>query len=174
MATKVKKLQTVQQTNNGVFTLDDGTREITLVNPYGKVICKLHIRTGDVAIYDRYKALMKDFDAIVQPLSEMDITKDGDAVFEENWARLKKVENDLKQRINELFDMDEADELFASRSPFSSVNGHFFVENVLTVLGQVIASAIEDEAKMSAERVKKHLEDIEDVNANAGATADNA
>lgn len=173
MATKVKKLQTVSA-NNNVFTLDDGTKEVTLVNPYGKVICKLHIRTGDMTIYDRYKALMKDFDTIVQPLSEMDITKDGEAVFDENWEKLKRVESNLKQRINELFDMDEADELFATRSPFSSVGGHFFVENVLNVLGKVIASAIEEEAKLSAERVKKHLEDIEDVNVDAGATAENA
>ena len=52
MANKTK----LPQTNQNVFTLDDGTKEITLVNPYGKVICKLHIRPGDVSIYDRYKA----------------------------------------------------------------------------------------------------------------------
>ena len=38
MANKTKLPQT--NTNQNVFTLDDGTKEITLVNPYGKVICK--------------------------------------------------------------------------------------------------------------------------------------
>lgn len=71
MANKTKLPQT--NTNQNVFTLDDGTKEITLVNPYGKVICKLHIRPGDVSIYDRYKALMDDFDSIIKLLSDMDI-----------------------------------------------------------------------------------------------------
>ena len=39
MANKTKLPQT--NTNQNVFTLDDGTKEITLVNPYGKIICKL-------------------------------------------------------------------------------------------------------------------------------------
>lgn len=34
MANKTKLPQT--NTNQNVFTLDDGTKEITLVNPYGK------------------------------------------------------------------------------------------------------------------------------------------
>ena len=69
--------------------------------------------------------------------------------------------------------MDDADALFATRHPFSSVNGVFYVENVLTVLGQVIAQAIETETKLSQERIKKYLADLEkDVTPDAGATAD--
>lgn len=168
---KTKKLQPVPA-NDSIFMLEDGTKEITLVNPFGKVICKLHIRTGDIGIYDRYKALMANFDSIIRPLADVDINLTGEAAIEDKWEIVKKVEDNLKQRINELFDMDEADALFATRKPFASVNGHFFVENVLTVLGQVIASAIDEEAKLSAERVRKHLEDIEDVNGDAGAATE--
>lgn len=169
MPTTVKK-----NVNQNVFMLDDGTKEITLVNPYGKVICKLHIRPGDVTIYDRYKALMKDFDSIIKPLSDMDIKNDGTPDFDEDWERLKRVESNIKQKINELFDTDDADALFATRSPFSSVNGAFFVENVLTVLGQVIGQAIEEEAKLAQKRVEKHLSDLndKDVTPDAGAASD--
>ena len=68
--------------------------------------------------------------------------------------------------------MDEADAIFATRKPFSSVNGRFFAEHVIDVLGQVVAAAIEEETKLSAERVRKHLEDIEDVNGDAGAATE--
>ena len=43
----------------------------------------------------------------------------------------------------------------------------------MTVLGQVIAQAIETETKLSQERIKKYLADLEkDVTPDAGATAD--
>lgn len=168
----IKKFPATPAKNDGRFTLDDGTKEITLVNPFGKVICKLHIRTGDIGIYDRYKALMENFDSIIQPLADVDIGPDGTVSFEEQWETVKKVEANFKQRLNELLDTDEADAIFATRKPFSSVNGHFFAENVMAVLGQVIASAIEEETKRSAERIKKYLDDSEDVNGNAGATSE--
>lgn len=171
MATKMNKISSTTAPKN-VFVLDDGTKEITLVNPFGKVICKLHIRTGDIGIYDRYKALMENFDSVVKPLSEVDITASGEAALDEMWELVKKVEDNLKQRINELFDMDEADAIFATRKPFASVNGHFFAEIVLNALGEVIRVALEEETKLSAERVKKHLEDIEDVNGDAGAATE--
>lgn len=168
----IKKFPVASNKSNNCFTLDDGTKEITLVNPFGQVICKLHIRTGDIGIYDRYKALMQNFDSIIQPLADVDISQDGTTSLEEQWEILKKVEANFKQRLNEMLDMDEADAIFATRKPFSSVNGHFFAENVITVLGQVISSAIEEEAKLSAERIKKHLNDLEDVNSNAGAASE--
>lgn len=169
----IKKFPAVPAKGGSRFTLEDGTKEITLVNPFGKVICKLHIRTGDIGIYDRYKALMENFDSIVQPLADVNINSDGTVSFEDQWEIVKKVEANFKRQLNELLDMDEADAIFATRKPFSSVNGRFFAENVIEVLGQVIASAIEEETKLSAERIKKHLDDLEDVSNDAGAAPEN-
>lgn len=163
-----KKMQGVA--NNNVVMLDDGTREIVLVNTFGKEICRLHFRTADVSIYERYKALMGDFESIVKPLSDLSINRDGTSSVDHDFTILKMVEDNLKQKINELFDMDEADLLFATRNPFSSVGGKFFAEHVLDALGGVIAKAINEEAKLSEQRVQKYLSDIKDVNANAGTT----
>ena len=107
--------------------IDDGTREIPLVNKFGKPICKVYIRPADFSIVDRYKALMKDFDRVVQPLAELSIRNDGTAEFEEDWKVLKEVEANLKQKINELFDMHEADEIFAKRNPFRLSAANFSV-----------------------------------------------
>jgi len=156
--------------------IDDGTREIPLVNKFGKPICKVYIRPADFSIVDRYKALMKDFDRVVQPLAELSIRNDGTAEFEEDWKVLKEVEANLKQKINELFDMDEADEIFAKRNPFSSVGGEFFCSKVLAALGDIISEAIEEEAALSQKRMEKYLRDVDpgEVTENAGAVTDNA
>lgn len=139
--------------------VDDGTREIPLVNKFGKLICNVYIRPADMSILDRYEDLMRDFEEIVKPLAEVDIKSDGTAAFDEGWAVLKGVETELKRRINLLFDMEEADDIFAKRNAFSSVGGEFFCTRVLAALGDVIVSAVKEETALSQERMKKYLAD---------------
>lgn len=159
--------------------VDDGTREIPLVNKFGKLICNVYIRPADFSIIDRYNALMGDFEKIVQPLEDLSLKNDGTAAFDADWAVLKSVEADLKKKIDELFDMEEADAIFSTRNPFSSVGGEFFCLRVLQSLEGVIATAVEEEAALSQKRMSKYLHDTEPIKAvgvkqDAGATADNA
>ena len=141
------------------MVIDDGTKEVRLVNTFGKEICKIYIRPTDLSILDRYKALMGDFEDIVRPLADMDLKNDGTANFDKDWPKLKQVEDELKQRLNALFDMEEADAIFAKRSPFASVGGKFFVLHVLDGLGGVIETAMAEELQASRARTSKYLGD---------------
>lgn len=158
--------------------VDDGTREIPLVNKFGKEICKVYFRPADYSILDRYNDLMDSFDDMVEPLKHISIKNDGTAEFEKDWAILKQVETSLKERINTLFDMEEADAIFATRNAFSSVGGQFFCFRVLAALGGVIEKAIAEETALSAKRMAKYMEDLESPSAGtgvipfAGATSD--
>lgn len=155
--------------------VDDGTREIPLYNKFGRLICNVYIRPADFSIVDRYNALMRDFASVVEPLKELDIQSDGTAAFEKDWETLKAVETELKARINALFDMEEADDIFAKRNAFSSVGGQFFCERVLNALGDVIAEAIAEEANASKKRMAKYLADVQPAaggTEHAGAAAD--
>lgn len=155
--------------------VDDGTMEIPIENKFGKLICNIYIRPADLSIVDRYEELTASFSDIVKPLSGVDIKNDGTATFEKDWEAVKKVEAELKRRINEFFDMDEADAIFAKRNPFSSVGGKFFAESVLECIGDIITRAIEDELKLSKARTDKYLQDLlpaaQEGNDNAGGTA---
>lgn len=155
--------------------IDDGTQQIPILNKFGKHICDIFIRPADIAILDRYQSLMRDFDKIVAPLQNLDINADGTASFDKDWKTLKEVEEQVKQKINELFDMEEADAIFATRNPFSSVGGKFFCSRVLEALAVVITDAVEKEAKASQKRMSKYLNDVEatptEVTANAGLTS---
>ena len=141
--------------------IDDGTREIPLYNKFGKLICNIYIRPADLSILDRYNSLVSDFRGIVEPLKALDIKNDGTVSFDEEWPVMKAVEAELKKRINALFDMDEADDIFAKRNPFSSVGGKFFCESVIEVIGDIITEAVADEMKLSKERTDKYLSDIQ-------------
>ena len=144
--------------------IDDGTREIPLVNKFGKLICNIYIRPADISILDRYSALAADFKDIMEPLKDLNIKSDGSATFDEEWAIMKSVEAELKARINALFDMEEADEIFKNRSPFSSVGGKFFCESVIEVIGEIITEAVKEEMALSKERTDKWLSDIQAAN----------
>lgn len=142
--------------------IDDGTREIPLVNKFGQLICKIHIRPSDWSILDRFEAFKTDFANVVKPLSDISIKNDGTAAFDEDWRVLKSVEQEIKRRVNELFDMDDADDIFAKRNPLSSVNGKFFCESVIETLGDLVAEAVNEEAEKTRQRTEKYLSDLDD------------
>lgn len=145
---------------NYVGIIDDGTREIPIKNKFGKLICNIYIRPADISILDRYQRLTDDFEDIIKPLQTVNINPDGTAAFEEEWDALKKAEDVLKKRLNEVFDMEEADEIFKTRNPFSSINGKFFCESVIEVIGNLITDSIEEAYEESEKRMEKYLKDI--------------
>lgn len=167
MAKTLKK--TPEKSGALVGIVDDGTREVPLVNKFGKTICKIYFRPADLSLFERYKALTKDFEKVVEPLKDISIENDGTASFEADFEVLKRVERNLKDRLNEMFDMDEADDIFAKRNPFSSVGGEFFCTRVISAIGSVIEQAIQEEAKLSQERMAKYLPETEGENARTTA-----
>lgn len=155
--------------------VDDGTREVPLVNKFGKLICNIYFRPADFSIIDRYNDLKERLESIVLPLKELSLNNDGTAVFEKDWAVLKKVEGDIKREFDFLFDMEEADDIFAKRNPFSSVHGQFFCLRVFEALGGVLEAAIAEEAALSQKRVAKYLTQPESTGVkDAGDVAEDA
>lgn len=142
------------------FIIDDGTREITLENPYHETIAVLHIRVSDIGIVDRYKAMVKDLEKTIVPLKGISTNADGTATFEKDWDLLKQVEAEIIERINDLFDIKNAADIFATRNAFSAINGEFFVEKVLAGLGQVIQQNVAEEAAKAQERTEKYTKDL--------------
>lgn len=144
-----------------IIVIDDGTRELILKNQFGTVICKLHIRTGDLSFMDRYTELMNTLGDVVKPLSGVNLNADGTTDFDTEWAIIKQVESDLMNRLSALFDTDEISAIFKHRHMFSSIGGEFFVEKVLAALGAEINEAIKQETELSRQRMSKYLDDVQ-------------
>lgn len=145
---------------NKVFTLDDGTEELTINNSFGEEICKLHIRTGDIGIVDRYNAFVNDFDKIVAPLQDVSMKTDGTSSFDDDWAKIKSVEQELIERLNKIFDSRDIGNLFETRNAFSTIDGVFYAEKVIDMLGNVVTDAISEEAEKTQKRVSKYTKDV--------------
>lgn len=146
--------------DKNIFVLDDGTKEITIVNKYQEEICKIHIRGGDLSILDRYQKLTNDFDTIVAPLASVQLKNDGTTSFDDDWKTVKAVEQELIERINQIFDTTDAGKLFEKRNAFSSVDGEFYVEKVISMLGDIVAKEMSREAEKAQKRIDKYTKDI--------------
>ena len=151
MANEVRKM----------FTIDDGTTPVTFTNQYGQEIGTIHIRGGDIGILDRYELLLKDFDKIVAPLSDIELKNDGTTSFDEDWKKIKGVEKELINRINAVFDMQDGANLFTNRNAFSTINGHFYAENVIKALGDLVSQEIEKETEITKDRIDKYTKDVQ-------------
>ena len=164
--------------------IDDGTKAIPIENKFGKKICTIYVRPGDLSIIDRYNEVIKTLPGIFEPLKEMDIKNDGTAKLDDDWEKLKQVEEALYQQLNFLFDMNETDEIFAKRNPFSSVNGRYFCEIIIKLLGDIISEGITEEVAKTQRRTQKYLDDLKAIeaqpettevdNGNAGESTENA
>lgn len=146
--------------NNNIFTLDDGTEELTINNAYGQEIAKIHVRTSDIGIVDRYNELLKDFDKIIEPLGDVSMKSDGTSSFDDDWAKIKDVESELIDKLNAVFDSNDIDKLFETRNAFSTIGGVFYIEKVIEMLGGVVSEAIANETKKTQARVEKYTKDI--------------
>ena len=160
-------------TSRKPISLDDGTRDVVLNNKYGKELGRLIFKFADVSLFGRYEVLQKDFDGMMKQVAKLNLGNSGDASFKKDWENLKKVENTLREKLNNFLDADDDPfgTIFKNCNPFSSVGGRFFIEQLMEVIGGVVAEEFQTEAKLSAERMAKHLKDIEgdaDVGSAAG------
>lgn len=146
--------------NKNTFILDDGTKEITINNQFGQEIAKVHIRTGDIGIYDRYNKFIDKFDEIIKPLATISLKSDGTASFDDDWGVIKNVESELIGNLNSIFDSKDIGNLFENRNAFSTIGGVFYIENVINMLGELVSQEMTSEVQKAQKRVSKYTKDI--------------
>ena len=139
--------------------IDDGTREYEIVNKFGKVICKLHFRPGDISITERYRELQGGFADIVKPLADMDINADGTAADDAAINAIHEADLKLRKAIEQLLDSDDASDVFKNRNPFSSVGGKFFANIVIDAIGNIVGEVLAEESEASKKRTEKYIEE---------------
>ena len=138
------------------ITVDDGSRRVPIVNTDGDEIGSFKFRPTDIGIVQRFNAMTETFGQITEPLERLpDDASDAD--------RLKAVdeaEKRLYAAVNELFDGDAAGAFFSGMKPFSPVNGAFYCEQVLSVVGQFIADQFNTETAKFEKRVSKYTKRV--------------
>lgn len=136
---------------NSNMVIDDGTVEEHLYNKFGEVIGTFRFRPTDIDIFNRYDEFVDKLGDILKPLEKIGINPDGSAVKDDevdSLSLLNKVREELFKAFNYIFNSDSAAQaFFGNIHPFSIVNGSFYCEQALEVLGNYISKSFEVEVK---------------------------
>lgn len=145
MAEDIRK-QSVQ------LAVDDGSVRYELRNMDGEVVGEFSLTPTDLGIYERYARMQEEIGQIVKPFEEME--EDADL------ARLASATEATKERlyaaVNRMFGRDVAGKLFGNLHPFSPVNGRFYFDRVLEVVGEQINRVFESEARKFGGKVEQY------------------
>ena len=140
------------------ITVDDGYQRVPINNKYGDEIGVFYFNPTDIGIIERYNKLAETFDAITEPLEAVQSAEgeDADAVEARQLKALDEAKERLYAAVDELFGGNAAEAFFGKVHPFSPVDGNFYCENVLQVVGEFISSQFDTETKKMSARVEKY------------------
>lgn len=116
---------------------DDGKVVIPFKNNKGEVFGELRIDPNDIGLPIRFQKLRVDIKLIAEMVGSIQkINNDGtvsDLSIPDRWT-MADAEKDLKQSFDWCFGEGTYESLFSQRRPFASVEGTFFVSNVIEEL----------------------------------------
>lgn len=143
--------------NNGIV-VDDGTEKVPITNKFGEKLGEFYVRPTDIGIIDRYNDFVKNFDTVLEPLKQVGVNPDGTAKDgdKESEEALREAKERLTEKLDALFDGNFSQVFFGRMNPFSLVNGGFYCETALEVVGNYISQRFDHEVDRFQRRVDKY------------------
>lgn len=148
MSEEIKKVEEL--------VVDDGSITVPVKNTEGEQIGMFRFRPTDFNIVKRYNEISEKFAEVLKPLADANIESNGEGSDEESIEILNKVEADLFEMVDYLFDGNAAEAFFGKMHAFSVIDGNFYCENVLNAVGAFISSRFDAEIKKMSARVDKY------------------
>lgn len=140
------------------IVVDDGYRRVPIYNVDGEETGYFRFNPTDFNIINRYNSMVKNFDAIVEPLMGVPDAPEGEDDGNDG-LRLEAMEQAkerLYEAVNTLFDADAASAFFGKVHPFSPVDGRFYCEVVLEAVGKYISDQFKQETAKIERRMSKY------------------
>ena len=138
------------------LVVDDGSITVPIKNTIGEQIGEFRFRPTDFNIVKRYNEVSERFSSVIEPLTNANIEPDGKGSDEESMKLLDEAEERLFDLVDYLFDGNMAEAFFGKMHAFSIIDGKFYAENVLNVVGDFIARKFDSEIKKVSARVEKY------------------
>lgn len=153
-----KTLDFPEVKNSIGIVVDDGTEEVPISNLRGQRVGVFYVRPTDIGIVRRYDEFLKGFDAILEPIQQVNLNSDGSARDndDQTMEALNEAEKRLADKLNALFDGNFAEAFFGKMNPFSIVGGRFYCEVAIEAVGAYIQKRFDHEMTLAQNRVEKY------------------
>lgn len=139
-----------------VIVVNDGRRRVRIQNQLGEEIGVFMFNPTDLNIVSRYNEVADQFQDVVKPLNEANITAEGEAEDEDSIAILNRAEAKMIELLDYVINGDSRSAFFGKVQIFSPSDGKFYCESVLSALGDYISMKFDKEIHAINSRVEKH------------------
>lgn len=126
----------------------------------------LELNTSDLNIIPRLKEVYPKLEALAKDAmkdwpTESDVTPDTDKLsedFETMASILKKIDSEMRELIDYIFDSNVSEVCAPSGSMYDPIGGSFRFEHIVATLGNLYSQDINAEVDKIATRVHKHTD----------------
>lgn len=133
-----------------IIQINDGSKTYDIQNQNGEIIASVTFKPNDFNILRRVDEVVKEMEEIIESIK--DIPPSAKAISEK--------EDELKNKINDLFGSDVTTPFFNILGAFSPVGkGRLFVEDVMEKLIGIVRNEYENETAKEKEKLNEYLEE---------------
>lgn len=124
------------------------SEEYEFLDASGNSLFTISFHASDIAIIHRY-------DEVVEYLNKLDLS--GLQSSENTSEELARVENELAEQLNKMFNSDIADPIYGVMSPFAPLSsGKLYIEEIIEKLGDLIETETGARLKKVQSRMSKY------------------
>ena len=145
-----------QNPDEDVIVVDDGYKLITVKNSLGEVVGKFRFNPTDINIVNRYREISDQFQDVLKPLKDAEITAEGEAGDEQSVDLVNEAEKKMIELMDYMLNCDSREAFFSKTHLFTPTDGNFYCQNVFESIGQFISMKFDSEIKKMHSNIDKH------------------
>lgn len=118
----------------------------------------IELNTADVGITARYAKVIPRINQFIEDVDKLDLDLDTDPTGEKFSSEWDRINNEIKDVINYVYDYDVCKVCAKSGSMFDLTGGQFRFEVIMETLFNLYDTTITNETKKLSKRIQKHTD----------------
>ena len=157
MSEDMKKTVPATTENLDTIVIDDGAVEVAIQNQFGERIGTFRFYPTDVNIVNRYNEVSDQFETILAPLINANISPEGEGEDASSVEILNEAGDKMIALMDYVLNANSREAFFSKTHIFTPMGGMFFCEKVYDAIGKYISKRFDAEVNRVNVRMKQHM-----------------
>jgi hypothetical protein len=157
MSEDMKKTVPATTENLDTIVIDDGAVKVAIQNQFGERIGTFRFYPTDVNIVNRYNKVSDQFETILAPLINANISPEGEGEDASSVEILNEAGDKMISLMDYVLNANSREAFFSKTHIFTPMGGMFFCEKVYDAIGKYISKRFDAEVNRVNVRMKQHM-----------------
>lgn len=157
MSEEMKKTVPATTENLDTIVIDDGAVKVAIQNQFGERIGTFRFYPTDVNIVNRYNEVSDQFETILAPLINANISPEGEGEDATSVDILNEAGDKMIALMDYVLNANSREAFFSKTHIFTPMGGMFFCEKVYDAIGKYISKRFDAEVNRVNVRMKQHM-----------------